>query len=133
MNDLEEILDLFEEILNESKFKTKYYRVPRTDLDYQFGIEGYCNIQLFPVEGEEIAVRCFSSTGINHITSECLLKLIAYNYINEFGSFSLSNEGIIIFSHILGFSTLRLNELELVIDRIAKGGQEAQKMLQEEL
>jgi hypothetical protein len=132
MNDLEEILDLFEDILINSKFKTKYYRVPRTDLDYQFGIEGYCNIQLFPIEGEEIAIRCFSSTGISDITYECSLKLIAYNYINEFGNFSLSPDGIIIFSHILEFSTLRQDELEMVIDRIAKGGQEASRMLQEE-
>jgi hypothetical protein len=133
MYDLEEALDLFEDTLNQSKFKTKYYRVPRTDLDYQFGIEGFCNIQLFPIEGRELVVRCFSSTGISEITYEFALKLIAYNYINEFGSFSLSYDGTITFSHILEFSTLRLEELELVIDKVAKGSNEASRMLQEEL
>jgi hypothetical protein len=133
MKDLEEILDLFEDILSQSKFKTKYYRVPRVDLDYQIGIEGFCNIQLFPLEGEEIAVRCFSSTGISEVTGEFLLKLIAYNYVNAFGSFSLSPEGTIIFSHTLAFSTLRIDELEMVIDKVARGGNEALKMLQEEL
>jgi hypothetical protein len=133
MYDLEEALDLFEDILNQSKFKTKYYRVPRTDLDYQFGIEGFCNIQLFPIEGQELVVRCFSSTGVSEVTYEFSLKLIAYNYINDFGSFSLSTDGIIIFSHILEFSTLRLEELELVIDKVAKGSNEASRMLQEEM
>ncbi|HPZ08659.1 MAG TPA: hypothetical protein PL110_11135 [Candidatus Eremiobacteraeota bacterium] len=133
MKDMEEILDAFEVILQQSKFKTKYYRTPRSDLDYQFGIEGFCNIQLFPIEGEEIIVRCFASTSISEINQNLCLKLIAYNYINEFGNFSLSPEGVLRFSHTLEFSTLRLEELEMVIDKIAKGDKEALNMLQEEL
>jgi len=135
MSNFEETLDLFEDMLKQSRFKTKYYRVPREDLDYQFGIEGFCNIQLISREGEGTVVRLFSFNAIaaEDVTDSLCLKLIAYNYISDFGKFCLSPEGVITFSHNLAFSTINLQELELVIARVLKGGNDALKMLHEEI
>ena len=135
MYGLEEALDLFEELLKQSKFRTKYYRVPRDDLDYQFGIEGYCNIQLIREEGEDIIVRIFSFTTIasQDITNTLCLNMIGYNYISDFGKFSLSPEGVVTFSHKISFSTIKLQELEFIIDRVLKGGNDALRMVQEEM
>jgi len=134
MHNIEDALELFEEILQQSKFKNNYYRVPRDDLDYQFGIEGFCNIQLLKIE-EDIIVRCFAFTSLSSqdITYELCLKMISYDYISDFGSFCLSPDGNINFSHKLAFSTLNLEELETVIVKISKGSNEAMKMLQEEI
>ena len=109
MNNLEENLDLFEEMLDQSRFKNKYYRVPRDDLDYQFGIEGFCNIQLFYRNGEGTTIRIFSFNTIaaEDVTDSLCLKFIAYNYISDFGKFCLSPEGVITFSHNLAFSTFK--------------------------